>query len=153
MKFQVALIAAAAALASAAPAAANEARVEARAGMSFGNSQSEEFIGGVAAGYDFDIGEKAFIGAEASLDKLFVDNSGVVLGGTARIGVKEGNVRIFVAGGYTDFTCDFCGDAVHGGAGLELALSEKLYGKLEYRHFFIDGIDSNVVATGVGMRF
>ena len=153
MKFQVTLVAAVAALAIAAPAAANETRVEARGGMSFGNSQSEEFVGGVAAGYDFDIGDNGFVGVEASLDKVFIDNSGVVLGGGARIGAREGNFKLFVAAGYTDFTCDFCGDAVHAGAGLELDLSEKIYGKLEYRHFFVDGIDSNVVATGVGIRF
>lgn len=153
MKFQVALVAAAAALAVATPAAANEFRVEARGGMSFGENQSEEFVAGVAAGYDFDLGEKAFIGAEASVDKIFVDNSGVVLGGTARLGMKEGNSKFFLAGGYTDLTCDFCGDGFHAGAGVEVGLTEQVYGKLEYRHFFFDGTDSNVVAAGVGMRF
>jgi outer membrane immunogenic protein len=153
MKFQVTLVAAVAALAIATPAAANQARVEARAGMSFGENQSEEFLGGVAAGYDFDLGESAFIGAEASLDKVFVDNSGVVLGGTARLGMREGNSRFFVAGGYTDLTCDLCGDGFHAGAGVEAALSGNVYGKLEYRHFFFDGTDTNVIATGVGMRF
>ena len=77
MKFQV-VLAAVAAIAVATPAAANEFRAEARGGMSFGHSQSEEFVGGVAAGYDFNIGDKGFIGVEASLDKIFVDNSGVV---------------------------------------------------------------------------
>lgn len=153
MKFQVALIAAAAAIATAAPAAANEGRIEARAGMSFGSHQSEEFVGGVAAGYDFDLGSNAFIGAEASLDKIFVDGSGVVLGATARLGFKGGANRYYVNGGYTDLTCDFCGDAIHAGAGAEFGLTDKVYGKVEYRHFFLDGIDSNVVAVGAGVRF
>jgi opacity protein-like surface antigen len=153
MKFQVALVAAVAALAVATPAAANQARVEARGGMSFGENQDEEFIGGVAAGYDFDLSETVFVGAEASVDKVFVDNSGVVLGGTARLGMRQGNSRFFVAGGYTDLTCDFCGDGFHAGAGVEAPLSGNVYGKLEYRHFFFDGNDSNVVAAGVGMRF
>jgi outer membrane immunogenic protein len=153
MKFKVALIATAAALAAATPAAANEGRVEARAGMSFGDNQGEEFVGGVAAGYDFDLGESAFIGLEASVDKVFVDNSGVVLGGTARLGMRQGNSRFFVAGGYTDLTCDLCGDGIHAGAGAEFGLTETVYGKLEYRHFFFDGTDSNVIAAGVGVRF
>lgn len=153
MKFQVSLAAAVAALAIAAPATANDFRLEARGGLSFGENQSEEFVAGAAAGYDFDISETAFIGAEASVDKVFVDNSGVVLGGTARLGMKEGNSKFFIAGGYTDLTCDFCGDGFHAGAGVELGLTQQVYGKLEYRHFFFDGTDSNVIATGIGVRF
>lgn len=153
MKFQVSLAAAVAALAIAAPAAANDFRVEARGGLSFGENQDAEAVAGVAAGYDFDLGEKAFIGAEASLDKILVDNSGVVLGGTARLGMKEGNSKFFIAGGYTDLTCDLCGDGFHAGAGVEAPLSGNVYGKLEYRHFFFEGTDSNVAAAGVGVRF
>lgn len=153
MKFQVSLAAAVAALAIAAPATANDFRLEARGGLSFGENQSEEFVAGAAAGYDFDISETAFIGAEASVDKVFVDNSGVVLGGTARLGMKQGNSKFFIAGGYTDLTCDFCGDGFHAGAGVELGLTQQVYGKLEYRHFFFDGTDSNVIATGIGVRF
>ena len=153
MKFQVALLAAVAAIATAAPAAANEGRIEARAGMSFGSNQSEEFIGGVAAGYDFDLDEGIFFGLEASADKLFVDDSGVVLGATARLGIRSGDNRYFVNGGYTDLTCDFCGDAAHAGAGAEIGLTDTVYGKIEYRHFFLDGTDSNVVAVGAGVRF
>ena len=150
MKFQV-VLAAVAAIAVATPAAANEFRAEARAGMSFGDNQSDEFVAGVAAGYDF--GEEAFIGAEVSADKLFVDNSGVVLGATVRLGVRDGGNRYYVNAGYTDLTCDFCGDGPHAGAGVELGLTEKVYGKLEYRHFFFEGTDSNVVAVGAGVRF
>ena len=153
MKFQVALLAAVAAIATAAPAAANEGRIEARAGMSFGSNQSEEFVGGVAAGYDFDLGDAAFIGVEGSVDKIFVDGSGVVLGATTRLGFKSGGNRYYVNGGYTDLTCDYCGDAVHAGAGAEFALTQQVYGKVEYRHFFLDGTDSNVVALGAGVRF
>jgi opacity protein-like surface antigen len=150
MKFQV-VLATVAAIAVATPAAANEFRAETRAGMSFGDNQSDEFVAGVAAGYDF--GEKAFIGAEASVDKIFVDNSGVVLGATVRIGVRDGGNRYYVNAGYTDLTCDSCGEGFHSGAGVELGLTERVYGKVEYRHFFFEGTDSNVIAAGVGMRF
>ncbi len=153
MKFQVALIAAAAALVIAAPAAANDGRFEARAGMSFGENQGEEFVGGIAAGYDVDLGEKAFIGAEASLDKIFLEGSGVVLGATARAGLRSGGNRYYVNGGYTDLTCDLCGDGFHAGLGAEVTVTGTTYGKLEYRHFFFDGTDSNVVAAGIGVRF
>jgi len=151
MKIQVALIAAA--LFAAAPAAANEARVETRIGTTFGEDQDMEVIGGVAAGYDIDIGGKAFIGAEGSVDKLFVDDSGVVLGGTARLGLRQGPAKLYLAGGYSDFTCDLCGDAFHAGAGVDVDVTTNVYGKVEYRHFFLDGIDSNVLAAGLGLRF
>ena len=52
MKFQV-VLAAVAAIAVATPATANEFRVEARGGMSFGENQDEEFVAGAAVGYDF----------------------------------------------------------------------------------------------------
>lgn len=154
MKFQVALIAAAAALVAAAPAAANEVRVEARGGMTFGESQSEEAIAGIAAGYDLSVGDQgAFFGVEASADKILIDNSGLVLGATARTGFRTGPAKFFMAGGYSHLTCDLCSDAIHIGAGAEVDVASNVYGKLEYRRFFFEGIDSNVVAAGVGMRF
>jgi opacity protein-like surface antigen len=153
VKIQVALFAAAAALVAATPAAANEFRVEARGGLTFGENQSNEAMVGAAAGYDYDISEGAFIGLEGSVDKVLVDGSGVVLGGTARLGMKEGNAKFFVDGGYSYLTCDFCTDAVHVGLGVEQPLSGNVYGKVGYRHFFFEGTDSNVVAAGVGMRF
>lgn len=153
MKIHVALTAAAAALVAAAPAAANEARIEARGGLSFGEDQSTEAVAGVAAGYDVDFGERAFFGVEASADKVLVDNSGFVLGATARMGLKLKGARPFIAAGYTHLTCDLCLDAVHVGAGTEVDLTSRVYGKVEYRRFFFEGTDSNVVAAGVGMRF
>jgi len=153
MKKYTALIAVAAALAAATPAAANDFRLEARGGMTFGNNQSEEAVLGAAAGYDFDLSEGAFVGLEGSADKVLVDNSGWVLGGTARLGMKEGNSKFFLAGGYTELTCNGCGNGIHAGIGLEHGFSEQVYGKLEYRHFFFDGNDSNVIAVGAGMRF
>ena len=153
MKFQVALIATVAALVAAVPAAA-QVRVEARGGMTFGESQSEEAVAGVAAGYDYSVGDQgAFFGVEASGDKILIDDSGLVLGATARTGFRTGPAKLFIAGGYSHLTCDFCSDAVHVGAGAELDVTSNVYGKLEYRRFFFDGIDSNVVAAGVGMRF
>jgi hypothetical protein len=56
-----------ASLAMASPALANESRVEARGGVIWNGGDSEA-IAGVAAGYDFDLGSKAFAGAEVSAD-------------------------------------------------------------------------------------
>ena len=63
-----------ASLVMAAPAQANEARVEARGGVIWGVGDSEA-IAGVAVGYDFDLGEAAFAGVEASGDKVLIDGT------------------------------------------------------------------------------
>ena len=63
-KVLIALAASAAALAS--PAfAAGEGRIEARGGVVWDGGSTED-VYGVAAGYDFDLGEKAIAGVEVS---------------------------------------------------------------------------------------
>lgn len=150
MKFQVALIAAAAALVAAAPAAANEGRAEVRGGIVWADG-FEEAVAGAAAGYDFDIGEAGFIGLEGSADQVLVDGADPVFGASARIGgriVKNG--KLFVAGGYSFGEGE---DQIHLGAGYEHRVAGPVYVKVEYRHFFSDFLDANVVAAGVGLNF
>ncbi|MBO9516795.1 MAG: hypothetical protein J7493_01870 [Porphyrobacter sp.] len=151
MNIRIAVLAAA--LTVSVPAAANDFRAEARGGMTFGNDQTSEALIGVAGGYDLDISENAFAGVEASVDKVLVDGSGVILGGTARLGLKSGGVKAYIDGGYSYLTCDLCGDAVHAGLGVELPISGRVYGKVGYRYFFFDGTDSNLATAGIGMRF
>lgn len=134
---------------AAAPAAANEARVEARAGVIWALGQ-EEAVAGVAAGYDFDLGESAFFGVEASADKALVDGADVVLGTTARLGLKMGEGgKLFAAGGYSFNN----GDAFHLGAGFQQKVSGNVYLKAEYRHFFDNVVDVDAVTAGVGITF
>ncbi|MEL0211371.1 MAG: hypothetical protein VW891_12465, partial [Novosphingobium sp.] len=63
------LISLAASLVAATPALANETRVEARGGAVWNDSNTEA-LAGVAAGYDYDLGQAAFVGAEVSADKV-----------------------------------------------------------------------------------
>ena len=148
MKFQIALLAAAGALLAATPAAANEGRAEVRGGIAWANG-SEEAVAGAAVGYDFDLGTGAFAGIEASADKILQGGADVVFGATARAGAKLGSGKLFAAGGYSFGEGP---DAWHLGGGYEHNISQNVYLKAEYRHFF-DAVDVNVVAAGVGVRF
>lgn len=142
------------AAAVAAPAQANESggevRVEARGGIAWDNGDSEA-IAGVAAGYDFDLGETVFAGVEVSGDKILADGANVVLGTTARLGIKVGDDgKLFVTGGYSFGEGE---DVPHAGAGYQHAIGENVYLKAEYRHFFSDFSDVDTVAAGVGFKF
>lgn len=143
-----------ASLAVATPALANEARVEARGGVYWLPGDSEA-TAGVAAGYDFDLGPAAFAGAEVSADKILTSGTKVAYGFTGRAGAKLGaGSKLFVAGGYTTEPCDLCDGAWHAGAGAEVPLMGKVYGKVEYRHFFVSNFaDSDSVVAGVGIKF
>ena len=141
------------AAAVAAPAQANdggEARIEARGGIAWANGDSEANAG-VAAGYDFDLGDSAFAGVEVSGDKILADGTSVVLGTTARVGFKVGeDGKLYATGGYSFGEGE---DVPHAGAGYQHALGESLYVKAEYRHFFSDFQDVDTVAVGLGFRF
>lgn len=128
--------------------AAGEGRVEARGGVAWANGQ-EEAIAGIAAGYDFDLGETAFVGVEGSADKILVGGTEVVFGATARAGVKAGeNGKFYVNAGYSFNDSD----AFHAGAGYQHKLGKNVYAKVEYRRFF-DTVDINTAAVGVGFAF
>ncbi len=142
-----------ASLAVATPALANEARVEARGGVIWAPGNSEA-TAGIAAGYDFDLGPAAFAGMEVSGDKVLTSGTKVAFGITGRAGAKLAATKLFVAGGYTTEFCDGCDGAWHAGAGAELPLMGNIYGKVEYRHYFVDNFsDSDAVVAGVGMKF
>ena len=127
MKFQVALIAAAAALVAATPAAANEGRAEVRGGIAWGG------------------------GVEGSGDHVLASGYEFVFGASARLGARVGTAgKIFAAGGYSFGEGE---DQVHVGGGYEHKVGSNVYVKAEYRHFFSDFVDANVVAAGVGVTF
>ena len=144
----------AAALIAATPALADEARVEARGGIAFGNGESETFVGG-AVGYDFDLGDAAFLGAEISGDKFLDSNAGRIgIGLTGRVGTRLGGGKLYANGGYTTKFCASCDETWHAGVGYEHGLGGGLYGKVEYRHYFVDGGgDIDAVGVGLGVRF
>ena len=149
------LIAVAATLVAASPALANEGRVEARGGVNW-QAGTSEATAGVAAGYDYDLGSQAFAGVEVSGDKILNSaNNRMAFGFTGRVGAKVGDAnKLFVAGGYTTKSCLTCTDGEHLGAGYEHSFGP-LYGKVEYRHNFINGgaADSNTAMAGLGIKF
>ena len=142
-----------ASLALASPALANEARVEARGGIIWDNGD-EEGIAGVAAGYDFDLGN-TFVGAEVSADKILTDNTRVSFGFGGRAGVKTSEAgKLYAAGSYQTKPCSTCEDSWTLGAGYQHGFGGNLYGKVEYRHYFVDGFsDPDAVTAGLGVRF
>jgi hypothetical protein len=142
-----------ASLVVATPAVANEIRVEARGGVIW-NSGDSEATAGVAAGYDYDLGPAAFAGAEVSADKILTSGTKVAYGFTGRLGAKLAATKVFAAGGYTTEPVDNTKGAWHAGAGAELPLMGNIYGKVEYRHYFVDNFsDSDSVVAGVGVKF
>jgi hypothetical protein len=149
---------AAVAAVAATPALANEARVEARAGVFWigGGANYTEATAGAALGYDFDIGSNAFAGVEVSGDKILEGSANrVVFGFTGRLGVKaSANDKLFVAGGYSTKPAAGAVDSEHLGAGWEHNFGP-LYGKVEYRHYFTNqgAPDANAVVAGLGINF
>lgn len=149
-------LAAAAVAAAATPALANEARVEARGGVIWGGGDTEA-TAGAALGYDFDLGTSTFAGAEVSGDKVLTSGTKVAFGFTGRVGAKVGTGgKVYANGGYTTEFADNAEGNWHVGAGYQQNLGDKLYGKVEYRHFLPKGAntaDADSVGVGLGLRF
>ncbi|MEL1250576.1 outer membrane protein [Aurantiacibacter gilvus] len=136
------------------PAAAQDApgtaRVEARGGIAWASGY-EEAVAGVAAGYDFDLGDGIFIGVEGSADKVLADGADVVWGVGGRVGTRVGDAgRLYAAGGYAFGEGE---DVPYLGAGYSHNLNESIYLTAEYRHFFSDFVDVNAATVGVGFNF
>lgn len=151
---KIAILAAAAAAAVTTPAfaqdKAGEGRVEVRGGVAWANGAEEAFAG-VAAGYDFDLGEQAFVGVEGSADKVLVSGADVLWSIGGRLGAKVGpQGKLFVNGGYgwTDG-----GDAPYIGAGYQHKFGTNVYGKVEYRRTMDTGPDVNFAGVGLGYAF
>lgn len=144
----------AASLAFSAPALANEARVEARGGIAWAQG-NEEAVAGVAAGYDFDLGNSEngglFVGVEGSADKVLAGGADVFFGTSARVGAKIGQSgKLFAIGGYSFGEGE---DVPHLGGGYQHKINSNVYLKAEYRHFFSDFVDTNTASVGVGVTF
>lgn len=149
------LVSLAVSLALATPALANEARIEGRGGVIW-DGGDEEAIAGVAAGYDFDLASNAFVGAEVSADKILTGGNKVSFGVGARAGLKTSEAgKLYAVGSYQTEPCDTCEDSWTLGAGYQHAFGSNLYGKVEYRHFFVDNgfSDPDAVTAGLGLRF
>ncbi len=147
MKKLIVLAAAAAAVVATPAMAAGEGRIEGRAAIGWAGG-AEDFFGGVAAGYDFDLGGNAFIGPEISYDTDF-DNADLVnVGG--RIGVKVSEKgRFYVGAAYEVADAD----EWNAGVGYQHGFTDRVYGKVEYRRYFFPGTDLNAAGVGIGVKF
>lgn len=148
------LLSLAASLVAVTPAVANEARVEARGGVVWDSTDSEA-VAGIALGYDWDLGETAFVGAEVSGDKLLTDGTKVAFGVSGRLGAKIAEAgKLYGVGGYATENCDLCEETWNLGAGYQHAFGP-FYGKVEYRHVFVGNgfSDADMAVVGLGYRF
>lgn len=138
---------------------------------------------GIAAGYDVDLGSKAFVGIEGSADDSSTKacaSDVLVLGDRAcvkagrdlsvvgRIGYKLSDMhKIYALAGYangrvkatyddgtTSGSIASNGDGLRLGAGLQLGLGSHLYGKLEYRYTnYQSDFSRHQVLAGFGAAF
>lgn len=155
MRIAIVSLAAAATAALATPAFANEARVETRGGVVWNHGDTEA-IAGVAGGYDVDLGDKLFAGIDISADKLLTSDTRVTWGFGGRAGVKTGSGgKLYALSDYQTKNCVTCNESVAVGGGYQQDLGQKLYGKIEYRHYLVgdNTPDTDGVLAGVGMRF
>ncbi len=131
--------------------ARGEGRVEARGGVAFANGTSYTFAG-IGGGYDFDLGDKAFVGLDLGIDKVLATGTKAFWSVGGRIGAKAGhNGRIYASGGL-GFCCG--GSDPYIGAGYQHKLGRRLYGKIEYRKAFSSfGPDVNFAGIGLGVGF
>ena len=78
------------------------------------------------------------------------------IGFSGRIGARLSEAgKLYAIGGYSTKPCGACEDAIHAGAGYQHNFGQSLYGKVEYRHMFVDsGVsDPDVALAGIGVRF
>ena len=139
----------------AAPALAGETaggpRAELRGGVAWTADETDPVLG-IAAGYDFDLGDTVFVGGEVSGEKILAEDTYVELALTGRLGTKvTERGSVFVNGGYT-FTHH--GDGPHVGVGYEHHIGHGgTYIAAEYRHVFVDHHEANAVTIGIGTFF
>ncbi len=149
-KFAVAAALLSAVVATPALAADGEARVEVRGGYVKGGGLDDGTLG-AAAGYDFNLGSIAFAGAEIAGDKVLTDGADVQFSAGGRLGANIGTKgKLYATGGYTFGQID----DPYVGAGYQYKVLPNVYGKVEYRHQFINNVsDFDAFVFGVGYAF
>ncbi len=155
MRIALVSLAAVAAVAAATPALANEARVEARGGVIWDGSDSEA-TAGVAAGYDYDLSDKLFVGVQGSADKILTSNTRVSWGVGGRIGVQAvPGTKVYALADWQSKNCRFCNSAVGVGGGIQQDVGSRYYVKAEYQHLLIgdNTPDADRGLVGVGVKF
>ena len=127
--------------------ASGEGGAEARAGIASAGGTSETFAG-IGGGYDFDLGDRVFVGVDVGADKVLARGTDVFVSVGGRVGAKVGDKgRIYASGGM-GFCCG--GSDPYIGAGYQHRLNPKVYGKIEYRKA-LSGFGPNVDFVGIGL--
>lgn len=127
-----------------------EGRAEVRGGYVNGGVLDDATLG-VAGGFDFNLGDTAFVGAEIAGDKVLLDGAKIQFSSGGRAGANIGtNGKLYATGGYTFGEID----DPYVGAGYQHKLGQNFYAKAEYRHQFIKNFtDFDTFAVGVGLAF
>jgi len=180
-------LAALAGAAFAMPAAAHAAAyVQVQSGLdsvSVGGESDEGVAYGVAAGYEFPIGDAMFVGVEASFDDsstkecatnvLVLGDRGCLktgrdLSAVLRLGAQMGEKsQVYVLGGYTNARIKATyddgvnsgslsdnGDGFRLGAGFKHNFGEQFFGKLEYRYSnYEDDVSRHNALVAIGLNF
>ncbi len=150
MKKLIVLAAAAAAIVATPAFASGEGRIEGRGGIAFAGGSSEAFVG-IGAGYDFDLGDKAFIGIDLGADKILANGAKVIWSTGARLGAKVSEKGRLYANGGIGFCCG--GSDPYLGVGYQHKFGTNAYGKIEYRRVLRNGTDVNFAGIGIGGAF
>jgi outer membrane immunogenic protein len=131
--------------------AKGEGRVETHGGIAFAGGTSEAFAG-VGGGYDFDLGDKAFVGLDLGVAKVLVRGTNAFWTVGGRIGARAGgNGRIYANGGI-GFCCG--GSDPYVGAGYQHKFGSNVYGNVEYRKALSSfGPNVNFAGIGLGISF
>jgi outer membrane immunogenic protein len=160
MKFTYAAAVLAASIAAAPALAADFSgpRVGATIGIAdddFGGT--EAFTYGVNAGYDWDLG-KVVVGGTVELQGSDEDGLSRDISITGRAGGKVSeNVLLYALAGYSNLGIDDSDidlDGVRVGAGVEVALTDRVFSQIEYRYtnYELDA-EAHQFVLGIGYRF
>lgn len=146
----------------AAPAAAQDnanfvgPRIGATAGYDdvTGQIDTTDIVYGVDGGFDIPVGDKLTVGLEAFTTNPFEQ---ATVGAAARVGyAMNKNALVFARAGYSNYENVFDRnlDGLTVGGGLELAISQGIYAKAEYRYSdFEQNVGNHGALVGVGLRF
>lgn len=119
---------------------------------------SDAFTYGVNAGYDFDLGRGLIAGATAEWQDSGEDGLGRDLSIVGRLGGKvSDNVMLYGLAGYSNLgieNTDIELDGFRVGAGVEVAVTDHVYGQVEYRYtnYELDA-EAHQMLLGIGYRF
>jgi outer membrane immunogenic protein len=173
-------------VAAAAPAQAEGFRAEIHGGwdrVQADNQKDDGIVYGLGLGYDFSLGEHAFVGADFSIDdstqkecekgSIVANDEACIRAGRdlaagIRVGTKIERGKIYALGAYSNARFRFSYTTPAGvttresenldgfriGAGYEHAFTGNAYGKVEYRYSNYEAdVSRHQVLVGVGLNF